>query len=143
MADPLSAAASILTVLGAGGAVGKFLKRVLALKDAPDILLALNNDVVDLQHVVQIVEELLQGHSRMTDKAPLDHVCESLGKVKKTLSTFEYLVSYELTVVERDGSHLRLDRSAWLRVENKIKRLRKEIRANKGDLCLSLTLLTK
>ena len=143
MGDPLSAAASILTLLGAGGAVGKFLKKVVALKHAPDILLALNNDIVDLQRVVQGVEELRQQHSQMTDKASLDHVCESLGKVKKTLSILEYLVSYELTVVERDGSHLRLDRSAWLRVENRIRRLREEIRANKGDLCLSLTLLTK
>ena len=143
MGDPLSAAASILTLLGAGGAVGKFLKKVVSLKHAPEILLALNNDIVDLQRVVQAVEELRQAHSRLTDKALLDQVCESLGKVKKTLSTLEYLVSYELTVVERDGSHPRLDRPAWLRVENKIRRLRKEIRANKGDLSLSLTLLTK
>ena len=143
MGDPLSAAASILTLLGAGGAVGKFLKKVVALKQAPDILLALNNDIVDLQRVVQVVDELLQEHSGMTDKAPLDHVCKSLGKVKTTLSTLEYLVSYELTVVERDGGHLRLDRSVWLRVENKVRRLREEIRANKGDLCLSLTLLIK
>ena len=143
MGDPLSATASILTLLGASGAVGKFLKKVVALKHAPDILLALNNDIVDLQHVVQVVDELRQEHSRMTNKAPLDRVCESLGNLKKTLSALEYLVSYELTVVERDGSHLRLDRSVWLRVENKIRRLRKEIRANKSDLCLSLTLLTK
>ena len=143
MGDPLSAATSILTLLGACGAVGKFLKKVVALRDAPDILLALNNDIADLQHIVQVVNELLQEYSRMTEKAPLDRVCESLGKVKKTLSTLENLVSYELTVVERDSSHLRLDRSVWLRVENKIRRLREEIRANKGDLCLSLTLLTK
>ena len=143
MGDPLSAAASILTLLGAGGAVGKFLKKVVALRHAPDILLALNNDIVDLQRIVQIVEELRQAHSRLTDQAPLDHVRESLANVRKTLSTLENLVSYELTVVERDGSHLRLDRSAWLRIEDKIRRLRKEIRANKGDLCLSLTLLTK
>ena len=143
MGDPLSVAASILTLLGAGGAVGKFLKKVVALKHAPDILLALSNDIVDLQHVVQVVNGLLQQHSRMTDKAPLDHVCKPLGKVKKTLSTLEYLVSYKLTVAERNGSHLRLDRSVWLQVENKIGRLREEIRANKGDLCLSLTLLTK
>ena len=143
MGDPLSAAASILAILGASGAVGKFLKKIVALKHAPDILLALNNDIVDLQHVVQVVDELRQEHSRMTNNTPLDRVRESLGKVKKTLSALEYLVSYELTVVERDGSHLRLDRSVWLRVENKIRRLRKEIRANKSDLCLSLTLLTK
>ena len=99
MGDPLSAAASILTLLSAGGAVGKFLKKVVALKQAPDILLALNNDIVDLQDVVQVVDELLQEHSGMTDKAPLDPVWKSLGKVKITLSTLEHLVSYELTVV--------------------------------------------
>ena len=143
MGDPLSAAASILTLLGASGAVGKFLKKVVALKHAPTILLALNNDIVDLQHIVQAVDELRQEHSRMTNNTSLDRVRESLGKVKKTLSALEYLVSYELTVVERDGSHLRLDRSMWLRVENKIRSLRKEIHANKSDLCLSLTLLTK
>ena len=143
MADPLSVAASILTLLGAGGAVGKFLKKAIALRKAPDILLALNNDVADLHQIVHDVDELLQEHSSMVGKAPLGHICESLEKVKKTLSIFEHLISYQLTEVERDGSYLRLDRSAWLRAEPKIVRLRERIRAGKGDLCLSLTLLTK
>ena len=143
MGDPLSAAASVLTLLSASGAVGKFLKKVVALKRAPDILLALNNDIADLHHLVQTVHELLQEHSRITDKVPLGYVSESLEKVKKTLSTFEQLVSYRLTVVEGDGSHLRLDRSEWLRVEDGISRLRKQSRGDKGDLCLALTLLTK
>lgn len=143
MGDPLSIAASILTLLSVGGAVGKFLKRAIALKQAPDILLALNNDVADLHQNVHDVDELLQEHSSMVGKAPLAHAYESLEKVKKALSTFEHLISYQLTAVERNGNYLRLGRSAWLRVEPKIVRLRERIRADKGDLCLSLTLLTK
>ena len=143
MGDPLSVAASILTLLSTGGAVGKFLKKAIALKHAPDILLALNNDVTDLHQVIHIVDDLLQEHPCMIDEAPFIYVCESLENVKRTLSKFEHLISYQLTAAERDGSHLRLDRSAWLRAESTIVELREKIRADKGDLCLSLTLLTK
>lgn len=143
MADPLSVAAGILTLLSAGGAVGKFLKKIIALKKAPHILLALNNDIAELHRVAHDVDELLQEHFSMVDKPTLGHVCESLEKVKKTLSTFEHLISYQLTAVERNSSYLRLDRSAWLRAEPKIVKLRERIRADKEDLCLSLTLLTK
>ena len=143
MGDPLSAVASVLTLLSAGGAVGKFFKKVVALKHAPDILLALNNDIADLHHVVHSIDELLQKHSQMTEKPPLGHVRQSLERVKKTLSTFEHLISYKLTTVERDGKHLRLDRSAWLQAEPEIIRIKERIRADKGDLCLSVTLLTK
>ncbi len=143
MGDPLSIAASILTLLSAGGAIGRFLMKTVALKHAPEIFLALNNDIVDLHNVVHIVDELLQEHYGIADKAPLSRVCGSLEKIQETLSAFEHLISYQLTTVARDSSHLRLDRSEWVRAEPKVQRLRDKIRADKGDLCLALTLLTK
>ena len=48
----LSVTANILTVLGAANAAGKVLRKVIALKNVPDILLALNNDIAELHHTV-------------------------------------------------------------------------------------------
>ena len=43
--EPLSVAASVLAVLGAAGAAGRGLQHVLALRNAPDQVIALMNEV--------------------------------------------------------------------------------------------------
>jgi hypothetical protein len=58
--DPLSITAGILAIFGAGGKVGNGLRKLVQLRDAPDALLALCNEVTDLQCVVQNVDDLLQ-----------------------------------------------------------------------------------
>ena len=143
MADPLSITASILTLLSAAGAVGKFLEKVIALKHAPDVLLALNNDIVDLRHVTQNVDDLLQEPCGIIDSRPHSHLRDSLERTKRTLSSLEHLVSYKLTAFGSNNGRLRLDRSVWLRAEPKIEELRKQIRADKDDLCLALALFTR
>lgn len=61
--DPFSLAIGFLTLLKAGGTIGKGLQKIIALRKDPDILLALNNEIVDLQIVVQDVYDLLRQHS--------------------------------------------------------------------------------
>ena len=143
MGDPLSVTASILALLEAGGAIGKVLKKVIALKRAPDIFLALNNEITELHNIIHTFDELLQQQSGVCSRIASGRVCESLEKVKRTLLEFERLVSYEITVVEGHDTRLRLDKSVWLRVEPRVRALKDRIRADKADLSLGLSLLTQ
>ena len=143
MGDPLSLAASILTLLGAGGAIGRTLKKVVALRHAPAILLALNNEVADLDNVVRTIDTVLHRHKNILELASIGYLGESLDKIRQALSTFENLISYELTVIEGKDSHLRLDKSTWLRAESKVRALKDELRAEKADVCLALSVLTQ
>ena len=142
MADPLSVTASILAILGAGGAVGKGLRKLLKLKRAPDILLALNNEIADLHCVIQTVNEVLRQHKAI-EESSVGRVSQSLDNIKRTLMTFESFVAYELTVVEDNDNHTRLDKSSWLLAEPKVKKLKNQIQVDKADLCLASSLFTQ
>ena len=142
MGDPLSITASILAILGAGGEVGKGLKKLQALKRAPDILLDLNNEVADLHHIVQTANEILQQHTSINGSSS-DRVCQSLERIKQTLSSYEKVISYDLTIIEGVGNHSRLDKSMWLQIEPKVKRLKSQVQTDKADLCLAWSLLTQ
>lgn len=144
MADPLTITTAIVTLLGAGGRIGKGLKKVVKLKhDAPDILLAVNNEITDLREVVQMFDDLLQRQYSTSDAAPYSQVGVSLDRLKRTLLKLEHLFSYELTTVNGDDLHLRLDKSAWLLAEPKFCAIKNEIRDDKTALYRGLAVLTQ
>ena len=68
MADPLSLIASIIAVIGVGGQVAKAVRKIASLKDAPDAVLALNNEIPDLHLVVLAVEDVFQ--KQRTSRVP-------------------------------------------------------------------------
>lgn len=138
--DPFSLTVGILTLLSAGGTIVKTLNRIITLK-APDVLLALNTEVVDLQIVVQDVSNLLQQYSEITQAAPISSICFALDKSKRTLLNLESLVAYELTTTTGKDNELRLDRSAWCRLEPKVLKLKNDIRDDRVRLSVALNVL--
>lgn len=138
--DPLSVTASILAVLGAGGEVGKACKKIIDLRDAPDALIALNNEVTDLHILVRDVDDILRQHSRISETDALPSVISALKRVKATLLRLESLIAYELTTPSGSNGR-RLDRSVWLRAESKVQKLKDDIRADRVALAPALSLL--
>lgn len=139
--DPFSLTVGILTMLSAGGTIGKTLEKTIILK-APDVLFALNNEVVDLQIVVQDVSDLLHQHSQISQDAPIKSVCFALDKSKRTLLELESLIAYELTTTTGKDNELRLDRSAWFRLEPKVLKLKNDIRNDRVRLSEALNVLS-
>lgn len=60
--DPLSLTASIITLLGAGGAVGKGIRKLIALRHAPKTLLLLEDEILYMQQVVTLSQDLFRQH---------------------------------------------------------------------------------
>ena len=139
--DPLSVTASILAVLGAGGEIGKACKKIIDLRDAPDALIALNNEVTDLHILVRDVDNVLRLHSRISETDAPPSVTSALERVKATLLRLESLIAYELTTPSGNNGP-RLDRSVWLRAESKVQKLKDDIRADRVALASALSLLT-
>ena len=139
--DPFSLTAGILTLLSAGGTIGKALKKIITL-NPPDVLLALNNEVVDLQIVVKDVSNVLRRHSEVTQAAPVSSICFALDKSKRTLLNLESLIAYELTTTTGKDNELRLDRSAWLRLEPEVLKLKNDIRDDRVRLSTALNVLS-
>ena len=143
MGDPLSVAVSILTILEATSAVGRFLKEIAKLRRAPTILLDLNNKLVDLQMLVRRVHDLTEQQSDVLPRPSDEGLLLSLKNVQSLLSRFEDLIAYDLTVVRTGSGQLELDKSRWLCAKSKVKRLKEDLEAEKKDLSLQLALLSR
>lgn len=136
--DPLSITAGILAIFGAGGKVGNGFRKLVQLRDAPDALLALCNEVIDLQCVVQNVVDLLQ---RWQDEHALPSSIEgALNQAKATVLDLEKIIFYDMTTITTRGGY-RVDRSSWLRAETKVAATKERIKAANISLVIALSLL--
>ena len=129
--DPLSIIASIIAILQAGGTVGGGLKRLISLRNAPAVLLQLNNDVTDLQLLIHTVAKLprslLEG----------ELISAALKKVTDVTTELEGLIQH-LTKVATNSSVVRVASRKYLLAENKILESRSRI----ADARLSLVIAT-
>ena len=130
--DPLSLTASLLAILGASGAIAKGLNKIRRLKDAPGILLQLNNEVTDLHLLIRGVDELYTQQSDSTNISLRDIVYSTLVRAKEALLELEQLISYQWTKETDNG--VEVDRSVWIRAQTKIKETKDRIRNVRNDL---------
>lgn len=138
--DPLSISASVLTLLGAGGTLSKLLRKGIDLKNAPAVLRALNDEVSELQSTANDVNDLLWTATRDFDEPPPKSLVSSLSRVKSVLLQLESYVSYQLTTITADGENIRLDKSVYLRAEQRLHELKAEIQASRIALASALSL---
>ena len=132
--DPLSISVSILAILGGTRKVGKGLRKLTSRRYAPDILLALNNEVSDLRTVIFEVEDLAKQHREAIGR----HlgVCNAIARIKETLLGLEELITYDLTKI---GDLEKPDKTTILLGESKIARMNSQIKASKENLNAALT----
>ena len=135
--DPLSVTAAIIAIVGAGGTVGKGLRKLVALRNAPDSLLQLNNEVTDMQLVVQAVDINSLDNSADDSAAAAQYqlIQNALGRMKKVVLELEKLIEYSLTKITDGG--IKIDKVAWLRAEKKIRSLKEKIRDAKNELAMA------
>ena len=58
--DPISVTASAITLLAVGGKAAKVVKHLALLRTAPDVVLALNNELTDLRLVITAIEAVFK-----------------------------------------------------------------------------------
>ena len=138
--DPLSFTASLLTVIGTAGVIGNGLKRIVALRHAPEILLLLNDEVAGLYCVVQAVDFLIRQHAGLAHDGPMSNLCMALEKSEATLFKLEDFIRDKLTIEGRDGE-VKLNHHVWLFSESKVRSLKEQIRADRIELSSALSLL--
>lgn len=117
--DPLTITASIVTLIEAGSQLSRLLRKVIRLKKAPAVLLALNNEISDLQVVIGDINDLLRIADR-DDIATPRSLANALEQVKSVLLELERFVAYDLTTVTSDSSEFRIDKSVLLRSEKRL-----------------------
>ncbi|CAO2649605.1 Nn.00g069900.m01.CDS01 [Neocucurbitaria sp. VM-36] len=137
--DPLSITASIITVIGTAEVAAKSLSKIMRLKGVPDLVCALNNEVSELRLTLRELEAILSGKitnasiRKYIDSGVQPHITTARLK----LHALEELVENRLK--KSDGS---LDRIAWLRVEEKIAKLQKDLRRINQKFATVLGIIT-
>ncbi|KAI4267479.1 MAG: hypothetical protein LQ337_008331, partial [Flavoplaca oasis] len=144
--DPISVAASVLTVLGAAATAGRALDRLQSSRQAPEHLVALVNEVSDLRVVLHNVRDAVQ------ERAKTSQECGNLGFVVQRatlkLSELNRLIYGNLLKTNNgcdaldDDDLIKASRRAFLRYSGKIKSLQAEIRDIKMSLMIAMGAMT-
>ena len=134
--DPLSLTASIITLLAAGGTVIQGLERLSSLRAAPNIILALNTEISDFRLAIVELSNSLQrepvnsNNISWNTQAFSTELLPILHRARNKLIELESLIEYRLILRENNGS-IRLNKTAWLWEQQKLKMLQKEFRSIK------------
>ena len=127
--EPLSAAASILAVVGAARKAAEGLQNLKAIKDAPkeleDLLLEFSQIEIILQSYKNLPTNFQERSSNLTT---------ILGLAENKFNELDSLVHYTLT---KAGSNEQVDRLQWIRKRLDTERLREQL----GQILVTLNTL--
>ena len=150
MADPLSLTASIIAIVGIGGQVAKSIKRLASLKGAPDLILALNNELSDIRLIIIAIQDVFQ-RQQITSVPFLGN---QTGEANINASVTSALNQANEKVLELEALHNKLipfssglsgtttgDKVTWLREQGKLKRIQESLRDARLKLATALGVL--
>ena len=136
--DPLSVAASILTIIGAGGAVGRGLRKLASLRHAPEVISELQDERAELKTILEEVPHLLHHYHIATSKPP-SIVIGPLNRLKKTVLDLEHLLCDDLLKAKDGEQDAKFSRLKWFTCQRRLMTLRASIQRHKAELLLALS----
>ena len=112
------------------------LERLSSLREAPDVILALNNEISDFRLVIfEVASYLQQEPTRSSPNAQTfsTNVLPILDRARDRLIKLEALIEYRLVLPGTDG-RIRLNKIGWILERQKVKRIQDEIRSLRTNL---------
>ena len=143
MADPLSIAASVIAVVGAAEGVGKTINKIRNIREAPNELLALINEISDLKIVLSdIGNHLTRNTSNLqVQEEQSQHMAILLDRAKEQLLRLDGLVQYRLVRPESTSQKVRISRQEWVKATSTIKKFRDSLRDNRLNIIAQMAVI--
>lgn len=142
MTDPLSLVASIITVGTTAKGIGKILSKLQLLRNAPDELLALNNEVSDLTAALQSIESYISANKANGATLPqntLLHISSLISRAKDRLFQLDQLIHYRfLKSGSLDGNY-KVFRLRWAKASKTVERHQLALRDIRQNIVIQLT----
>ncbi|KAG8531764.1 uncharacterized protein KY384_003400 [Bacidia gigantensis] len=137
--DPVSFAASLLTLLAAANHVAKGLDKLASIRGAPLAVLALNNEVSDLRLVLCEAEPLLEKHKGATISSAIENqsLLSSIERAKDRLMELESIIGNRL--MRRMGTK---DKLGWLYEQDKVQKALLDVQKAKSNVTTMLGIVT-
>lgn len=139
--DPLSVAASTVTLVGVMDPVIKGVRKLARLKHAEPVLQQLNNELSDFRLVVGKVEDkcrqaLIENGDLASDQEVLSR---AIDRAKDAILELEQVIVYGL-LAPSDGTTIKIDRLFWIRKESEVREKRNRLRDARLGLSLAIGL---
>ena len=130
MADPLSLVASIIAVIGAAEGVSRTLTKIRNLRDAPDELLALMNEVSDFRIILTGLQTYITQYSQRPQLLveELSHISTLADRGKEKLLQLDQLIQYRLVKPESGLTQIKVSKREWARARSTIESFRQTLR---------------
>ena len=129
MTDGLSIAASIVAVLGVAVGVVRTLSTINRICDAPQELLALINEVSDLQIILCDVQNYVQSsNGSQTSREYLHHLSNLVHRSETKLKELEGLIDSKVLEPRSLSNATKLSKREWLKAIRKIHRFQRSLR---------------
>ncbi|MCJ1248394.1 hypothetical protein MMC30_005611 [Trapelia coarctata] len=132
--DPLSVTASIVAIVGAGGSLASGLRKIYALKDAPDDLRQLYEELSEIRLLVSAIQEACRQRG---NRVPVEDECDefiyvTLKRSRDEVLGVEKLIAYDLTKVTSNGDEL--NKMAWMRARSQVQSAQARLRDTRSRL---------
>lgn len=118
--DPVSFTASLITVIGTVKQVGKGLKQLKALQQAPQELDNLIDETSQFEAILQAIDNAPWSSSSIKPELRI-----ILSKAHEKVREFDALIQYTLTEA---GTSKKVDRLQWVRKRPQVESLRSHLR---------------
>ena len=143
MADPLSITASIIAVVGAAEGVTKTLAKIKSIRNAPDELLALINEVSDLKIILRDLQNYVNQnmHRPQISQEELENISILINRAKDKLLELDKLIQYKLVKPESITDQIKVSRREWLRAKSTIEKFRQSLRDIKLNIMTQMMVI--
>ena len=143
MSGPLSIIASVVTVIGTAEGVSKTLSTFRRIKNAPNELLALINEVSDLTLILGGVERCFtdDGRRPRLSQQHLQTLSTAINRAKDELLELDKLVQYRLVKPDSVPNKIKVSRYEWTRAKPTIERFRQSLRDNRLNIVTIMVML--
>ena len=143
MADPLSITASIIAVLGAIEGVTKTLAKIKNIRNAPQELLALINEVSDLKLILSDVQSYVTEATARLDlpQEPLQHMSTLANRARSRLLELDELIQYRFTKADSITDQIKVSQREWARGRSIIETFRQSLRDIRLNIVTQMVVL--
>ena len=148
--DLLSLTASIIAIVGLSGYATRAIRRLAAIRGAPDIVLALSNEITDLHLVVTAIQDafkkqqavMLAPASRSSsDTSIMSSLRQALDKVQE----LEAMYNRIMPTARSASRSIKFSKLTWLRLlreQSKLRQMLDDLKTTRLKLGLALGTLT-
>ena len=142
MAEALSLAASVIAVLGASEGVAKTILKIQSIRNAPDEILVLNNEISDLQIIIHNIQGYIQDTSE--SQIPREHVQELatlVNRAREKLLQLNEVVHFKILKPQTLSSKPKFSSTQWLKAMKGINRSRQSLRDIRSNITTRFLLI--